>query len=141
MMSHTNAHFFNPQKSSMLVIDEVFQKEAMLETRTSVDPQQQCRCRELEKSKGDVDVLAKRFISMFIWPFLLVSTGVSKEQEKLVYYVRKKDSVVKKYPDPPRKRGRPPQRRSYWKKKPAPIRENGTDSADSSRKKRVKKGL
>lgn len=79
----------------MLVVDEVMEREASLETRASVHQQLQCRCRLLEESKADVDLMSKRFISTFLWPFELASVGVSEAQEELVHNIRKQQQTPK----------------------------------------------
>lgn len=69
----------------MLLVDEVMHKAAIIETRAGADKYPECQCEALEQSKIGVELLARRFLSMFLWPFLLHSTGVTEDQEEIIY--------------------------------------------------------
>lgn len=51
-----------------------------------------CVCKDLEDSKNSVQLLRKRFMSLFMWPALLSAVGFSEEQENLL--------ISKKFKDP-----------------------------------------
>ncbi|KAG8193966.1 hypothetical protein JTE90_013661 [Oedothorax gibbosus] len=101
-------------KSEMLIVDEVMHREALIETRAGFNQYPECQCEALKISRADVELLAKRFLSLFLWPFLLHTTGVTKEQEEMIYEraaltpAGRPAFTVKKLPTPKGRRPKSP---------------------------------
>ncbi|GFR15127.1 transcriptional activator Myb [Trichonephila clavata] len=80
-------------KSRLVIIDEDMNNAIKVETGQVDVQKQKCCCEELTCSKNVVDLLTKRFLSLFLWPFLLSSVDLNQEQEKYLT-VRKNSSMA-----------------------------------------------
>ncbi|GIY92851.1 snRNA-activating protein complex subunit 4, partial [Caerostris extrusa] len=74
----------NKMKSNYIYPSEEMKNAAMVETKNSAIQNEECCCNELATSKDEVDLLIKRFMSLFLWPFLLSSSELSTEQELII---------------------------------------------------------
>ncbi|GIX79610.1 hypothetical protein CEXT_108001 [Caerostris extrusa] len=76
----------NLMKSNLIVPDDDdTRKFAMVETGLSSVQETECCCNELIASKKAADLLLYRFTSLFMWPYMLMSVGLLKEQDKLCF--------------------------------------------------------
>ncbi|GBL84235.1 hypothetical protein AVEN_118630-1 [Araneus ventricosus] len=80
----------NQMKANLIIPNEDMRIATMVENAHPSVQEQKCCCEELAESKAAADLLAKRFMSLFLWPTLLSSVNLSTEQEELI--VRKKQS-------------------------------------------------
>ncbi|GFT04042.1 uncharacterized protein TNCV_3346021 [Trichonephila clavipes] len=78
-------------KSRLVVIDEDMETAIKIETGQVAVQKQKCCCEELACSKNVVDLLTKRFLSLFFWPFLISSVDLNQEQEK---YLKKRKNAL-----------------------------------------------
>ncbi|GFT04077.1 snRNA-activating protein complex subunit 4 [Trichonephila clavipes] len=79
----------NAMKSSLIVTDQEMKQAARVETRQSAVQVEDCCCDALANSANAVNLLTHRFISLFLWPFILGTLNLTEKQEELV--VTKKD--------------------------------------------------
>ncbi|GFY61942.1 transcription factor MYB3R-4 [Trichonephila inaurata madagascariensis] len=82
----------NKMKSRLVVIDEDMETAIKVETGQVAVQKQKCCCEELACSKNVVDLLTKRFLSLFFWPFLISSVDLNQEQEK--YLTMRKNALL-----------------------------------------------
>ncbi|CAL1292290.1 unnamed protein product [Larinioides sclopetarius] len=80
----------NQMKANLIMPSEDMKIAAMVENGHPSVQEQNCCCEELAESKAAANLLAKRFMSLFLWPSLLSSVNLCTEQEELM--VRKKQS-------------------------------------------------
>ncbi|GBL84237.1 snRNA-activating protein complex subunit 4 [Araneus ventricosus] len=71
-------------KSRLVVPTEEMKKSAMVETVFPAYQLKECWCDELVESKATVDLLTKRFITLFLWPYFLQSVEPTKQQLELL---------------------------------------------------------
>ncbi|GFS98341.1 transcription factor MYB3R-5, partial [Nephila pilipes] len=71
-------------KSRLVIMDEDMRNAAKVETGQVAVQKQECCCKELTNSKDIIDLLTKRFLSLFLWPFLFSTVDLNQEQEKLL---------------------------------------------------------
>ncbi|GFS98337.1 myb-related protein A [Nephila pilipes] len=78
----------NAMKSCLIVPDEEMKTAAMVETRQSDVQVKDCCCEELSNSTDAIHLLTNRFISLFLWPFLLATLNITAKQEELIFTKR-----------------------------------------------------
>ncbi|GFY61943.1 uncharacterized protein TNIN_271721 [Trichonephila inaurata madagascariensis] len=99
----------NAMKSSLIVTDEEMKQAAMVETRQSAVQVEDCCCDALANSANAVQLLTHRFISLFLWPYLLGTLNLTKKLEELVVTKRnppKYKKIKNQSKGPPNNKGR-----------------------------------
>ncbi|XP_055953821.1 uncharacterized protein LOC129989356 isoform X1 [Argiope bruennichi] len=71
-------------KSHLLIPTVELKKSAMVETLFPAYQLKECWCDELIESKKTVELLTKRFMTLFFWPYFLQSIEPTKQQTELL---------------------------------------------------------
>ncbi|GFR15128.1 myb-like protein L, partial [Trichonephila clavata] len=104
----------NAMKSSLILPDEEIKQAVMVETRQSDVQGENCCCDALANSANAVHLLTHRFISLFLWPFLLATLKLTEKQEELVFtkkYIPKYKKINDHVKQPAKRRAKHPAKR------------------------------
>ncbi|CAL1292294.1 unnamed protein product [Larinioides sclopetarius] len=74
----------NNMKSHLVVPTQEMKESAMVETLFPASRLKECWCDELVESKTTIDLLTKRFINLFLWPYFLQSIEPTQQQLELL---------------------------------------------------------
>lgn len=66
------------------MLDEKLENAAYIEGASTNRLHTSCTCKSLEYSQKSVQLLRKRFLSLFLWPSFFSSVEFGKEQENVI---------------------------------------------------------